>query len=184
MSDLRPRSELLQRVLSGSAALVAISALAVSVYQAKITREQQKMSAWPYVSAGHGGPVDGRPYSFHVYNQGVGPALVRSVRVYVDGRPQRTWGAVVRTMGTPAETTLVYSSFHRGSVVLPGADREVLIIKGAQARPFWIAAQTRFRYRVCYCSLYDDCWVYDTASDADLPPAVRACDTGVGEFED
>ena len=184
MSDHPPQSERLQRVLSASAALVALSALAVSIYQAMITREQQKMSAWPYVGAGHGGPVEGRPYTFHVYNQGVGPALVRSVRIDVDGRPQRTWAAVTRAMGTPADTALVYSSFHRGAVILPGADRQVVQITGRSAQPFWIAAQTRFRYRVCYCSLYDDCWVYDTASEADMPPRVRACAPGAVEFDD
>ena len=93
MSDPRPRSELLQRVLSGSAALVAVSALLVSMYQTKIMREQQRMSAWPYVRLIKSNVPS---YARVIDNLGLGPALVRSVVITVDGRPTTTWAAVFR----------------------------------------------------------------------------------------
>jgi len=74
-----------------------------------------------------------------------------------------------------ATAALVYSSLHRGSVILPGAEVTVLTIPaGDVAAAFWRQAQDgRVATRVCYCSLYDDCWIAD--SEADEPAPVRRC---------
>ena len=53
-TERTPRAQrmrlLLDRTLSASAGLIAITALAVSIHQAWISRQQQKPSAWPYVT--------------------------------------------------------------------------------------------------------------------------------------
>ncbi len=177
MSDPRPRSELLDRVLSASAALVAASALAVSVYQARIMREQQVMSAWPYVVQGNTG-VD--PYARIVQNVGLGPALVRSFIVEVDGRPVHYWGELREAVEhgsrpAPIATRSTSSTLRRGLVLLPGTPSEVLHVEGADAAARMRAVLTdeRVRMRVCYCSLYEDCWTSDTREYE--PVRVAAC---------
>lgn len=67
----------------------------------------------------------------------------------------------------------VYSSFRRGSVVLPGADKMLFSLSGPGGVRFWTEAQRRFAFRICYCSLYRECWVGD--SEADEPVPVAAC---------
>ena len=43
-------------------------------------------------------------------------------------------------------------------------------------------AADRMNTRVCYCSLYGDCWVAETRSEgAEEPAAVKACGPGPGE---
>jgi hypothetical protein len=177
-------------VLSGSAGIMALSALAVSVYQAYTSRQQQKVSAWPYVSivnTGAGG------YGRIVQNVGLGPALVRSFVVEVDGRPYHAWRDVARAaLGADsvalaaalaeADTGVYTATLGRGVVILPGAMIEVV-----HAPPGPLATLLRralndrqTRMRVCYCSLYGDCW---TAGAATEPvPTDRCPDDPAREF--
>jgi hypothetical protein len=161
------------RWLSIAAGVGAICAVVISLYQAALAREQQRASAWPYLNQSNS-YVLGQPYTRQVENQGVGPARVRSFEVLVDGRPVHSWSAAVRALtGTP-DSGLVYSSFGRGSVVPPGANRTLLQLpSGDQARVFWEQAQTRLDTVICYCSIYDECWQADTRTEE--PTVVRAC---------
>lgn len=173
MADRLSRAERVDRVLSICAGIAAITAVAVSLYQAALAREQLRASAWPYISQANAF-VAGQPYLRTVTNEGVGPARVRAFEVRVDGHPVRTWNDAVRALTGAGEPALVYSSLGRGSVLPPGAARNVLTLPpGPHAQTFWERAQTRLRTIVCYCSVYDECWRAD--SEEDEPRAVRAC---------
>lgn len=168
-------STLLDRVLSGAAMLVAICSLAIAVYEARMTREHDKLSVWPYVTASNS--YSGRDYTFTVTNVGLGPARIRSFQVLVDGTPQKSWGAVARRfVAKPDSMQSVYSSFGRGSVLLPGAKSTLFAISpGLAAREFAQHASTpQMNVRICYCSLYDECWVFDDSHNED-PKAVSDC---------
>src|SRR3954470_16675399 len=172
MNDLVPRSRV-DRWLSVAAAIGAVCAVAIAVYQAALAREQQRASAWPYLAQSNS-YIAGQPYTRQLENQGIGPARVRSFQVLVDGKPTRSWNDVVRALISQPDSGLVYSSFGRGSVVPPGATRVLLRLPpGNQARLFWQAAQTRLETLVCYCSVYDECWSADTR--AKEPTPTRAC---------
>ena len=171
--DRAPRAGRVDRWLSLAAGVGAICAVAVSLYQTALAREQQRASAWPHIAQTNS-YVTGQPYLRQVANEGVGPARVRSFSVLVDGRPVRTWGAAVRALTDRTDSGIVYSSLGRGSVLPPGTVRTVLRLPpGEQALTFWKAAQTRLETVVCYCSIYDECWRADTREDE--PVAVRAC---------
>lgn len=148
----------------------------MSAYQAYLAREQQRMSAWPYVSLDNSNAAGAH---FFVRNVGLGPALVRAVEVTVDGRPARTWGAVVRA-AVGGDTALSYStvssSLGAGTVVLPGAAVETFRLVGPPAvaeRLHQAATRDRIVRRVCYCSLYRECWWADSRTQGQEP--VRAC---------
>ena len=179
----RPRgggqSTLLDRVLAGAAMFVALSSLALSVYEARMTREHDKISVWPYVSAFNSD--SGGVYSYNVRNVGLGPALVRSFQVRVDGKPRANWGEVAEALlggdsaAAVGRTPNAYTSFGHGTVLLPGARLALLELgPGPAAAPFHRAAERRMHARICYCSLYDDCWLVDTER-ADEPQPVREC---------
>jgi hypothetical protein len=173
MSESRTSPGRVDRWLSIAAGVGAVCAVAISLYQAALAREQQRASAWPYLSQSNS-YVSGQPYTRQVENQGVGPARIRSFEVLVDGRPVSTWGAAVQALTGKADSGLVYSSFGRGIVLLPGTTRQLLRLSPSnQAQVFWEAAQTRLETVICYCSIYDECWQADTR--AEEPVAVRAC---------
>jgi hypothetical protein len=167
------RAERVDRLLSLAAGVAAITAVAVSLYQAALAREQLRASAWPYLAQSNS-YVTGRPYVRSVRNEGVGPARVRSFSVLVDGRPVSTWNAAVQALTGESEPDLVYSSFGRGSVLPPGGSRDLVTLpSGPRATKFWVAAQMRLRTVACYCSVYDECWRADSGDEEPAP--VKAC---------
>ena len=179
MDPSHPNSRI-DRWLSVAAAVGAVCAVAIAVYQAALAREQQRASAWPYLSQSNS-YLTGQPYSRKIENQGVGPARVRNFRVIVDDKPAHDWGNVVRSLTNQPDSGLVYSSFGSGSVIPAGTTRVLLSIPpGNQATLFWQAAQTRLHTVVCYCSVYDECWQADTR--AKEPARVRACVDDSTEF--
>lgn len=173
MSDSDERTQRIERWLSVAVGLAAIIAVLVSLYQASLARQQLRASAWPHLSQGNGYTFNS-PYQFVVSNEGIGPARIKAFRVFVDGRPVPTWNAAVRGLTGEGEPALIYSSFGRGSVLVPGSTRTLLTLPaGARAQKFWVAAQNRLRTQVCYCSVYDECWLAD--SEEPEPKELKAC---------
>ena len=179
----RAHADRTDRLLSASAGIVAISALVVSVYQAYITRQQQKLGVWPYMTQANSNADGG--YHRMVHNAGVGPALVRSMRLTVDGRPANEWRDVARIMfGDAAEAVVrqdsaqwTTSTFGRGSVLLPGASLTLISVRGRRVPQLLfdvLGNDARAVSTVCYCSLYGDCWT--AASNETEPRRVGGCE--------
>ncbi len=166
------RADLLtDRMLSISATIVAVAALATSVYEARITREQQKNAVWPYLS--HYG-TDSAGHALRVQNVGLGPALIGWFRVRVDDRPVRTWGEALTALGpgyTGAGST--YSSLTDGSVITPTAVVNVLQLTDTGDVRRLRAAAARLVTATCYCSLYGECW--ESSSVLLRPAPVAEC---------
>ena len=79
------------------AAGIGFLALVVSGYTAYIQRQQVRAQVWPYLIAGNDDGND----SIFVYNKGVGPAIVKTAQVFVDGKPQPDWAHVLAALGLP-----------------------------------------------------------------------------------
>ena len=174
MAHPRSSADRVDRILSLSAIVAAAAAVGVAVYEAHIDREHQRVSVWPYVQQYNSN--DRGVYTRNVQNVGIGPALVRSFQVRVDGAPQRNWSEVVGVMtGVDSTVSFSYGSLGRGMVLLPGVPYTLLTLTQEQlGLAFWRQTQAeRLSTRVCYCSLYGECWVNDSL--ADEPEAVAAC---------
>ena len=162
------------RIMSVSAIVAAIAAVLVAAYEARINREYQRISVWPRIQQSNSF-VPGEPYRRIVSNVGVGPALIRSVQVSVDGVPRRTWGEIVKALlGKPAPDH-VYTSLNAGAVVLPTKDVTVLQIPaGEEAQLFSDQTETpRLSIQICYSSLYGESWLSDSRESQ--PRAVASC---------
>ncbi|HJU08809.1 MAG TPA: hypothetical protein VJ727_10060 [Rhodanobacteraceae bacterium] len=136
------------------ASLVGLLALVVAGYTAYIQRQQVSAQVWPYLI---GGNSSGDRELLWI-NKGVGPAIVRDVRVTVDGKPQSDWKAVLRTMGFP--TLHYYQSTLAGNVLSPGEKLDWIKFNDeADYRAFMAAAQrVNFEAVTCYCSTLGECW--------------------------
>jgi hypothetical protein len=180
-SNARRRS-IVDRIVSGSAMFVALSSLAIALYEVRMMREHDRLSVWPYVSAFNSD--SGGVYSFNVRNAGLGPALMRSFELVVDGKPRKSWGEAVELFGVDLHgTPSSYSHIGKGVVLLPGANLRLLEIgAGAAGQAFHRAAQSRMHTRICYCSLYEQCWLLDEAK-ADEPQPVDRCAEPATPFE-
>lgn len=98
------------------ASLVGLLALIVAGYTAYIQRQQVRAQVWPHLDIGQ----STFPPSIYVVNQGVGPAIVRSVEVLVDGKPQPDWDHVFAAEGMKGEIDTQGPAIN-GNVLAPGS---------------------------------------------------------------
>ena len=172
----------------GSVAAIAISAfaLAIGVYQTRLMQAQARASVWPYVKIGLGytDGGDSSGFEIHVENNGVGPAVVKSVRVSLDDKPLHGWNDAFPLILGHGEARAKLEGLS-GVVIPPSTNRETSVVAirindPAQAQKFY-EARDRFKIDICYCSVYDDCWTAHW-----LVPKVdetRVCHESKGEFD-
>jgi hypothetical protein len=164
-------SAITDRIMSASATIIAVVALATGVYQAKLSRDQAKAAVWPYLIAGNSGE---NGYARIVQNVGLGPAIVGTFEVLVDSTPVHSWKEMADSLHVPLGFKGSRSTTFRNGLVVPvGANIHLLELPDS-------ADIVRIRSRVghlhtfiCYCSLYNDCWALD--SDIVTPTKVKAC---------
>jgi hypothetical protein len=154
-----------RRAEIGSAIAVGLSVLAVIVafYQARIAEQQAHASVWPYVTIGYS-IYDGSEspgFTWNIDNNGLGPAIIKSVVVSVDGTPRKSWPEVLAALGLPADLPKTTSSVH-GRVLPPNLNRETTIqalhVPSIPEAKQLAAALSRLAMDICYCSVYDECW--------------------------
>lgn len=160
------------RIVSGSATIIAIVALATAVYQARLSRDQAKASVWPYLIQGNAG---NNGYSRIIQNVGLGPAIVQGFEVLVDDRPTKTWAEVAESLKIkPTWRGKRSTTFRAGLVVPTGAMVELIELPDSgDVRLFRGAIENHLQTWICYCSLYGDCW--QNRSDDYKPTPIKAC---------
>lgn len=147
------------------AALIGLLAIFISAYTAWNVRQQTRAQVWPHLELvesdflstkmteenGHGGRL-------LAINRGVGPAIVRSVEVLVDGKPQLNWTQVFKALGFHSSIAHQQSSLNH-MVLSPGEQLAYLDIFGKKN---WVRFKSRFFnkavVRICYCSTLGECW--------------------------
>lgn len=164
--------DITNRIVSGSATVIAIVAMATAVYQAKLMRDQAKASVWPYLLVGNSGN-DG--YSRVVQNVGLGPAVVKAFEVRVRGTPVHSW----KEVGDSLHVHLTAkgsrgTTFGPGIVTPVGSTIELITFPDSGDVVQMRAHQGDIVTWVCYCSLYGDCWT--TGDNGYEPKPVRRCE--------
>jgi hypothetical protein len=150
-----PRRRDWDAVAAVVATLVGLLALLVSGYTAHIQREQVRAQVWPYLLVGGNDPG----HSLVAFNKGVGPAIVRSVQVWVDGRLQPDWKHVLTAIGLPAHG--FQDSTVSDNVLSAGEQIAMITIPDAEMyRRFRDASRARLGMEICFCSTLGDCWTY------------------------
>ena len=69
-----------------SSAVIALCALGLTVWQAKITRHHNRLSVTPHLTTWSQRDVANNRYLVELLNNGIGPALIESFYIYVDGQ--------------------------------------------------------------------------------------------------
>lgn len=117
--------------------------------------EQQRVSVWPYVqwymSNVHG-------FKFVVKNSGVGPAIIKSLDITVDGKPVEV-GGLAQTIYVPPDGSYATSSVV--GMVLPANEQvpAFQIEDEVEGKKFTEAYRSKkLTVSLTYCSIYGDCW--------------------------
>ena len=164
------------------AAFVGLLALLVSGYTAYLQRQQVRAQVWPYLEPG----MSGSKREVVLANKGVGPAIIRSVQVLVDGKPQRNWSAVFSALGIQFDHHIPYSTIN--GVVIPANDHiDQLLFPTTEDFNLFAHQLKRMDLKLCYCSSLGDCWTYDGSASTPAEtrkPAAECRAQGNEEFFD
>jgi len=161
------------QIASLVAVIVSVSALMVSIYEAKIMREQQsvmvsqqKTSVWPYVKGNTLLSFDSiSTVKVILENKGIGPALIDDIKLSVNGNPAIDYTDLNEKLSTVFKDNKYYLSLVSLSdhVLSPGETLEVMTIRFPSFRnDYLIVSEMEIGYDLCYCSVYDECWKVNT----------------------
>ena len=168
---------------------VAIAAIAsgASVYQSYVIRQQYDSAVWPYLSfVVSRDPAQASFVEADLRNDGLGPALIRSAVVTVDGKPVASVDAAVaplmhdavlsqRHAPHPTKLSNLNSTIAAGDVIPAGRSIQLLKAEGAPFVERVVAAAPHLDISICYCSLTQRCWIKGFAEQAAQPHEVRFC---------
>ena len=168
------------RITAISAVLIGLVAVAVAAYTAVLQREQIRAQVWPRLLMYNAGQAG----EFRIANKGVGPAMVRSVRVQVDGKPVKDWPQALERLQLQ-DPDQGYSSLS-GLVLSAGED--IVYLKPSSPERFVQIrkyAGKRLGIKLCYCSALNECWTTQTQATSldDMQREVARCPAmGPDEF--
>ena len=145
-----------QTFVAVAALIVSVTAVAVGLYEASLQRRHDRAEVWPHLEITTFVMPQGA--AIRLINTGIGPAIVKSVEVNVDGKPKRNWDDALnallgRAPGLHSSTTVIEHAFRAGDeVTLVG------IQKSDMPPGFW-SWVGRVTLRVCYTSVFDESWI-------------------------
>jgi hypothetical protein len=166
--DKRPHTDL---ILSVCAILISAVACGASLYQLRMASTLISAQTWPYVTIGWSYQNDQSGIS--VANDGLGPALLRSVVLKLDGQPQRDVLSALRRIVTGSAGSITVGALVRGSVIRAGNDAHLILVQGAAYDNQMRNAKSRIEVEICYCSILERCWI---STLGDMPQQVGRCE--------
>jgi hypothetical protein len=167
--------DLVVALMSG---FIGALALAVSTYNVYLQHKQVRAAVWPRLLFMPSFSDDDFHYALE--NGGIGPAEIRSVRVFVDDKPVEDWPAAVERMtGKKLDEHWGYSTMS-GTLVTAGETRNVFSTRDRAIGTVLFKEQLRLRAQICYCSALEDCWLLEK----NVPRPVSRCPEAPDLFHD
>jgi hypothetical protein len=155
-------------VVAVAATVLSLCAVATTIWQTSIMREQLRASVWPRLNLGLRYFTEGNQRFFRIAttNVGVGPAIVTDFRVIYRGKEYRELSAVFRNM-------LAEGGFEDGDLeqhdftdleaehVIPQQQQIVLLLakgKAKQTADLMRDARPHLQIKIQYASIYGQVW--------------------------
>lgn len=191
---MQERSFRLDFFIAVAALLIsAVSAMAL-IYQSRVIGDQTRVigeqyaaTIWPYLSVRE--DYNSRQQQIVLANDGMGPALIRSAVLEIDGRPAPSWTEYMAALiaQVKAEAPLHGESIGftaqgvgAGSTLRPGASLTLFTTsfsRGITSNAIKVILEHRLALRFCYCSLNGSCWTMEASSSGPISTQapVQAC---------
>jgi hypothetical protein len=188
VDDVRPAPRRTGRfgfdaIVSISAIFISAVSLFVAIEHGKTERDLVAANVWPFPRAILSNGYDEKgSIAVGVSNGGVGPAKIRSFELFYRGHPVSSGLDLLRKccgLGPSDEAVkrqlpdgITYSIVDE-TVLRPGEDNPVLRVHRSPTMPdvpnrFYLALP-QVGFRVCYCSVLDQCWTSDLKSTRTQP---------------
>jgi hypothetical protein len=173
------RLSVFQAVLALAGLFTGAVALYAALEESQAVRRQASAIVWPYVQVALQTSQGEEAASFEVQlvNAGVGPALIDQVHLQIAGRSVITWRDAVTAVGAP-EAAFSHD-FAAGRVLRPGEVVRLFSTQDPRASAALLALTEagQARLELCYCSIYDQCWLRPADPSIVRPQAVASCPT-------
>jgi len=179
----RRDSRLFEFIIGAGVLLISLISLFVAVSANRTQERMLAASVWPSLMFGTSSvsPEDVPEIRLDLLNRGTGPARVRWAEVLYDGTPVRDSRSLLsQCCGQRPESPdddQIFTSGIQNRVL--AADEWITLLRMPRpnpSTPVWEALSDerhKVRLRACYCSVLDDCWLFD--SKRDDPESVRQC---------
>ncbi len=168
--------------------IVGVPALLISLVvaygtfvQADATQRIQEAAAWPFVAyrTGNYTPDGQRLINLSFTNNGLGPALIGPVEIRYRGRAMRSpVDLLASCCGYQENQAMQLRTAPIVNVALrPGEEILFMSLPDVTANADMVdrldAVREKIEVRVCYCSIFKDCWTVDGQQAQPVP--VKAC---------
>lgn len=158
-----------------TAMLISLVTLIIFVRQTNIMDKQSRLSALPYLMVEQSTSPKNHKIQFSLVNQGVGPAIIESRKIRVDGKEYNQDFYEFMTQSVPELDTIEpfnWSSIYKGQAI-PANGRVVMVAIGENRKEFEVFLSTLeklqsnndFYFEITYASIYGDRWKLSTDSE-------------------
>jgi hypothetical protein len=169
-------------VVAACALLMSAVTAGAMVYQTRVLQDQFSATVWPYLAVNV--YYGSHNLEFHLANQGVGPALIRSAQVIVDRKPLRGWNrqffsAVFGQNALSTKDPIQDQSVDASNAIRAGDDLTLLKMRIGRSGVIPALLKHDVTLRFCYCSINGRCWNVQTSTrfaQASVPISVPVCD--------
>ncbi len=160
------RMSVIQTAIAVTGFVVAIIALYAALNEADAVRKQQQASVWPNLEfhRSYRGVPGSERLDVSVSNTGIGPAKIALIEFFFDGAPLRNWDEAIAAFSTVDNPR--YSHIGVGGRVLPPNGEFALVSTTTEEINVETVIalrdaidQGRLSGRICYCSVFDECWL-------------------------
>jgi len=174
------------------ALIVSISSVLMLGYQTNLIQQQYSATIWPYLSVSTTTNPDSGSREILLENDGLGPALVRSAQLEIDGKPASSWNDYLAVlMGDLRRENRVRhisigsstSDLSASTIVRAGQSQNLLKVFLSPSARIDVLLRHSLAIEVCYCSLNNSCWQLRSVagkSGSTEQGAVARCPTGHG----
>jgi hypothetical protein len=151
-----------EMIVALSALLIGLVTAFTSVYSAYVDREYARASVWPRLELFRS--FSGNSFSYGVTNSGTGPALIKTVTVQYDSKYIKAWNEI--------ESFRNITQSHISNRTLPPQKSITPVLYKGEDVNALVKADELIDIELCYCSIYDECWIVNRSN---RPTAAEAC---------
>jgi len=184
---------LLDLAVPVSALLISVISLIIGIHHGRTMQEMAQANSrlvqansWPLLQYATGNANDnGDPeISMKIVNSGVGPAKLISLELFQGEERLRTPRDLVHALDSTDPKPMLSLGITLPTVLRAGTDMLILGMKrDGNNEALWDKLNKerfKFRFRACYCSVFDECWVSDLLTVS--PEPVKQCAATADSF--
>ena len=163
------------QIVAVSALLISSCALLVSIVEMRTMKVQQKAMVYPHLDFGERYNSNG--FSIIAKNTGTGLAIINSVEVFDGDRNFNNWLDIIDHYMPPdhgIDYDVMGSTQINGKVIPAGEEVRVFFIPWSDKSRALVNRLINLDYRICYCSLLEDCW--EITKDKQFPASIGKCE--------